>query len=57
MMNNREEFLPKWLPQTRKPQNMGNTLAKFVLVIVVYLFTLGFMSMFEHASNGMKGKH
>lgn len=52
-----EEFLPKWLTQTYKPKTKGDTVIKIVLVLALWIFSLGLMSMFDYATNGMKGKH
>lgn len=50
------EFMPKYTPNTRRDQNKGSALVKVVLVVMIYVFSLGVLSMFEHSSNAMKGR-
>jgi len=56
-MNNENELLPKWLPQTERQKPKGDTLIKIVLFLGLYVFTLGFITMFDYTTNGMKGRH
>lgn len=50
------EFMPKYVANTRQDQNKGSVLVKVVLVVMLYIFTLGVLSMFEHSNNAMKGR-
>lgn len=52
-----ETYLPKYLPQTKKEKDITSSIIKIVFLGALWIFALGFMSMFEHANNGMKGKH
>lgn len=45
------------LSQQKQNKDVGSAVVKIILVFALFLFTLGFMSMFEHANNGMKGDH
>jgi hypothetical protein len=58
MNNEKEEFLPKWIPNTTKPPSrVGQVILKGVLVSGLLVFGLGIATMTEHSINGMKGRH
>lgn len=52
-----EEFLPKWTPQTKTELSVLARTVKVLLIICVYVFTLGIVIMAQHGSDGVKGNH
>lgn len=52
-----EPYTPKYSPEIKKQKNIAVSIVKIVFVGALFIFVLGFMSMFEHANNGMKGRH
>jgi hypothetical protein len=52
-----DDLLPKWLPNTELKTTKSQTLLKLILIVTLMIFSLGLVTMADHASNGMKGKH
>lgn len=57
MENEDLELLPKWLPNTERNNKVQQTFIALVLIVLIGLFTLGLVTMFDESSNGMKGNH